>query len=530
MKNIKKISVGLLMGASLFTASCSKDKFVEANIAPNTLYEVKPEDQFLKASISVENDFEYFYDVYRKLNFWLQYATPSNGNGANFNLPGSQFNYRYGNFYGNVGVALVDGIKIIEKMPDADQAQYAQIKAISEILFAYYGFYVSDINGSIPFSEAFQARYGGTLTPKFDRQEDVFLKADDMIKSAVAALKSNSANQKSLGQNDPFFGGDATKWIRTGNALRLKIAMRFLKRDQAKAAAIATEVLADDEQMSSIADSWLLKVGPSYADGNGNYNPSGFLASKPVVDFMKDKADPRLRIFYRTNKDQAYEGAWTSPDDAKIPENAAKFQEDSAFSELQHRLFTANYTYNGAVGDGSGFFPLLTYAEYCFIRADLAARNIAGSNAETWYKNGVYASIDLYNQQAKLAKIPGYVEVSTTEEDAYYNATGVKYDAGSATELIAVQAYLDFYRNPFEAWAWWKRTGYPNTNSVLAWSDLKSNGVTLPVPRRASLTPLPTTNMLFDNQQAAFQEMASDPGFGSGPGDPFGRVWWDAAD
>ncbi len=526
MKNIKNISVGLLMGATILTTSCKKEAFVDANIAPNTLYEVNPQDQFLKASIATQNDFEYYYDVYRKLNYWLQYTTPSAGNGANFNLPSAQFNYRYGNFYNNIGNALMDAIKIIESKPADEQPSYAQIKALSEILLAYYAFYTSDINGSIPFSEAFQARYGGTLTPTFDTQEQIFDQVDIMVKAAVASLKANTSNQVAIGNNDPFFNGNITNWIKTGNALRLKVGLRLMKRNPTKLAAIANEVFAEADQMSSIADSWMLKTGPSYANATGNWNPSGFLAGKPVVDFMKSKDDPRLRIYYRPNKDQDYVGSWTSPDDTKIPANASLYQEDSSFSELQHRIFTPNHSY-GTAGDGSAFFPMLTYAEYCFIRADLAARGIAGSNAETWYKNGIMASIDLYNQQAKLAKVPEYVEVTAEEKDAYYEEVGVKYDPAKATELIAVQAYLDLYRNPMEAWAWWKRTGFPNTTSVLAWSDLKSNGVSLPLPRRASLSPLPTTSMLFENQAAAFEQMGTDPEYGSGPGDAFGRVWWD---
>lgn len=518
--------MGLLLGASVFTVSCNKDKFVEQNISPNTLYEVNPEDQFLRGSISIQNDFEYFYDVYRKLNYWLQYTTPATGNGANFNLPGSQFNYRYGNFYGNIGVALKDCLAIIDKLPEGEKASYAQIKAITEILHAYYGFYVSDINGSIPFSEAFQARYGGTLTPKYDTQEEVFDIADNMIKTAVASLKSNTSNQKSLGANDPFFGGDVTKWIKTGNALRLKIGLRLMKRNVAKLTSIANEVLGA-EQMASIDDSWIFKAGPSFANATGNWNPTGFLAGKPVVDFMKSKVDPRLRIFYRPNTAGEFVGSWPSPDDSKLPANAPLYSTAGSFSELQHRLFTPNHSYDGSVGTGVAFFPLLSYAEYCFMRADLAARGIAGSDAEAWYEKGVMASIDQYNRMAVQSRVPNFVEVTAAEKTAYYNAVGVKYDATKATELIAVQAYLDLYRNPMEAWAWWKRTGFPNTNSVLAWSDLKSNGSSLPLPRRASLSPLPTTNLLFENQQAAFSQMASDPEFGSGPGDPFGRVWWD---
>jgi hypothetical protein len=38
---------------------------------------------------------------------------------------------------------------------------------------------------------------------------------------------------------------------------------------------------------------------------------------------------------------------------------------------------------------------------------------------------------------------------------------------------------------------------------------------------------LPATNLNYENQQAAIADMSQDAGFGNGPNDPFGRVWWD---
>jgi hypothetical protein len=530
MKSKFKLYYSLLFCVGLSQVACKKETFVDANLSPTTLYGVNPQDQILKASINVQNDFEYFYDVYRKSNYWMQYTTASTGNGSNFNIPGSQFNYRYGTFYGNVGPALMDAIKIIDNMPEDQQATRIHQKAIAEIILGYYAFFVSDINGSIPFTEAFQARYGGTLTPVYNTQQEVFTTVDNLVKSAVAALKATpAADQVALGNSDPFFNGVADKWIKTGNALRLKVGMRLMKRDLDKLKSIASEVLSDDMQMASIEDSWMLKTGPSYANSGGNWNPdAGFVAAKPVVDFMLDKTDPRLRIFYRPNKNGEYVGSFPSPDDVKLPQNQALYTVTDTLSELQHRLFTPNYVYEpGEVPDGSAFFPLITYAEYCFLRADLAARGIAGDNAEQWYKDGIYASVSQYDKQAQLAKVPAYSKVNVDEIDDYYATEGIAFDPSKATEQIAVQAYLDFFRQPLEAWAWWKRTGFPNTTSILAWSKLTSNGAELQLPRRASLTPLPETNINFSNQQKALNDMSADPDFGAGPGDPFGRVWWD---
>jgi hypothetical protein len=530
---LNKTIIAILV-CSVWMISCKKQTFVDANIDPNVLYGVDPGDQFLAAASGSQDDFEYYYDVYRDLMPWMQYSTPESGNGLNFTSVGSNFDYRYGKvFYGRVGTYLSDIPVLVSKMTPEQQSARAYEVAIAAIFKAYYAFYVSDINGSIPYTQAFQARYGGTLTPVYDPQQQLFDTLDLQIKNAVKVLETSQGTEQVLfGAKDPFFGSasdEATEWAKAGNALRLKIAMRLMKRDPSKLKAIATEVLSDANQMSSVADTWVLLVGPAYANGTGNYNPNGFVAAKPVVDFFKAHNDPRLRIYYRPNKDGEYVGSFTNPDVSHLPQNAALYSVDDTLSAIQHRLFAPNYDEGdgNGVGDGTGFFPFLTYAEYCFIRAELGARNITSDDAGTWYTKGVTASITFYDQRATAAKISGYTPVTQTEIDDYLASSGVAFDASKAIDQIACQAYIDFYRQPSEAWAWWKRTGYPNTTSVLAWEPLTSNGAALKLPRRAPLTPLPVTDANYANQQAAFEEMQQDPGFGS-PQDPNGRVWWDA--
>lgn len=520
----------------LLTTGCKKESFVEANLSPSTIYEVNPQDQFLAAAAGSQDDFEYYYDVYRALNLWLQYSTNAGltGNSLNFTNPTASFNTRYSKvFYERVGTRLADALHIIENMPEDEKAKYNYQKSIIKIFKAYYAFYVSDINGSIPYTDAFQARYGGTLTPKYDTQESLFATFDSEIKEAVTTLKtSQSVTQTLLGNNDPFFGSSAdqvTSWVKAGNALRLKIAMRLMKRNPSTLATIANEVLGDATQMSGSDDSWVLYTGPSYADGTGNYNPDNFYASKPIVDFMKAKADPRLRIFYRPNTLAGqFVGSFPSPDDSRLPANQPLYATSGSISELQHRLFTPNFDEGNGAGDGNAFFPFLTYAEYCFLRADLIARGIVSSgDAKVWYENGVKASIEFYNKRAVAAKVEDFVQVTPAETTTYLNASGVAYDPAKALEQIACQAYLEFYRQPSEAWAWWKRTGFPNTTSVVAWANLTSNGSAMKMPRRASINLLPETNLNYQNQQDAIQQMSQDADFGNGPNDFFGRVWWD---
>jgi hypothetical protein len=525
--------------ACLAMGACRKSAFVETNLNPTTLYTVDPADQFLAAAAGCQDDFEYYYDVYRAENLWMQYAVGPAGNTPGFARIGGNFNERYGKiYYGRTGTYLSDMSYLVSQMKPGDQAKRVYQLNIAAIFKAYYAFYVSDINGDIPYTQAFQARYGGTLTPKYDRQPALFDTLDAQIKAAVKVLETpQAATQIALNAKDPFFpkgisdaNAEAAQWAKIGNAARLKMAMRLMKRDAAKMKAIVTEVLADAAQMASTDDSWVLYAGPAYANGTGNWNPVGFNASKPVIDFMNQTGDPREKMFYRPAlRTGTFVGAPPSPD--SVAPNAQLFlHSDSAFSQLQHRLFAPNYDEgdgNGA-GTGTAFFPLLTYAEYCFIRAELGNRGVTGDNAATWYNNGVTASITFYDQRAVAAGVSGYTKVAASDITTYLANPKVAYNPAKGLDQIVSQAYLDFFRQPSEAWAWWKRTGYPNTTSTIAWSPLSTAGAPISLPRRAPITVLLPTDRNYDNQQAAFKNMTSDGNWGTGPNDFSGRVWWDA--
>ena len=178
-------------------------------------------------------------------------------------------------------------------------------------------------------------------------------------------------------------------------------------------------------------------------------------------------------------------------------------------------------------GTGQNFFPVINYADYCFMRAEFIVRGLATGNAEDWYNKGIEASIKFYDDAAKRAKLEDYVAVTQAEIDAYINAPDVKYNAAKALEQIAIQEYINFYKQPNEAWALFKRTGMPNSSTALANEDIRIDGSIKTIPRRASIpVPLPT-DQDYETRKAAIEAMAADAGFGQGATDVFGRVWWD---
>jgi hypothetical protein len=566
MKTKYTALMGLAVLACVSLSSCKKETFTELNTNPEILDKITPEQQFYNVSIRITDDrSEWYYDNLRGIMPWMQMSTPLNGNGVSFvSESGNLRNVRYNMFYPGIGASLVDIEQMISQMSAEEKAKRVNQVAIARIVKAYYAFYVSDINGSIAYSEAFQGKYGGTFTPKYDTQEQLFDLLDAELKAAISQLTATPAvPQTSYGTSDTFFEGVTLNWVKTANAIRMRMAMRLMKRNATKMTTMIQEILATPANlMSSNGDSWIFEANAAFALG-GDWSALNLRAPRPVVDFMYTNADPRIRFFYQENyfsqanfdaakaqgkipanavfDTKRYYGVATSPDASAAPDFAKFFTSVTivpatggtldldTLSNLQPRLFAAGE--NG--GTGVNFFPLVTYADFCFMRAELAARAITADNAKEWYDKGITASIKMYDDMANRAKIvdrsnnSNYVASTDAEISAYLAKPAIAYNAAKGVDQIASQAYLHFFKQPSEAWALYKRTGYPNTTSVLPLEKLVAQGTEQTIPRRASLQIPGVTNLNYQNITNAYDEMKKDPDWGTSPSDIFGRVWWD---
>lgn len=557
-----------LIGISI--SSCKKDQFVELNTNPAILDLITPEQQFMNASIDMHGDrFEAYYDNFRGIMPWMQMATPLNGNSVTFISEAANFrNIRYNNFYPKVGGNLTDMEQLIKKMSPEEQAKRVYQLEIGHIVKAYYAFYVSDVSGSLAYTDAFMVRYGGTETPKYTTQEALFEILDSQLKNSANVLSTaQTVAQTSLGTNDLFYQGAVANWIKVANSTRLRIAMRLMKRDPAKMKTKVLEILAAPGGLiNSATDSWVFRSAANFAEG-GDWSAAGLRAPKQVVDFMYTNSDPRIRFFYqensftRANFDLAkaqnkvpttavfdvrrFYGVPSSPDVSSAPAFANFFNNISisvldatgkavnqtmdSLSFLQPRLFAAGE--NG--GKGVNAFPMITYADVCFMRAELAARNVTTESAEDWYNKGVAASISFYDDMASKAQIvdragaASYVPLNAAEVTAYMSKADIKYDAAKGLDQIIGQAYLNFFKQPNEAWAIYKRTGMPNSTTVLKLEKIIASGTEQSIPRRASLAFPAPTNLNYQNIVEAYKIMQADPDFGVGSTDITGRVWWD---
>ncbi|PWV50738.1 SusD/RagB family nutrient-binding outer membrane lipoprotein [Chitinophaga sp. S165] len=571
MKLINKLGLGAA-AVSLMLSSCTKN-FEELNTNPVVSPVATPQDLIVAAEYKVvDRDLDWFYDNYTYIMRWMQLGSslPTSSNITPMFTISDRANSMYPDFYKTIGRYTTEIKSVISKMPADQQATYQNAGAIAQIIQVYAAWRVSDVNGSIPYTEALKGRDSSEFTPKYDNQATLFPIWENELKAAVATLASGAANQVSYGSSDMFYNGDAAKWAKAANVLRLKMAMRQLKRSEAAAKQIITDVLASSAGLfTSVEEEFKFISAPiGFARGT-NWNPdtgSPFAAPMGMVDFMYENSDPRIRLFFRRNgytesaidslkqggalssnttyNPRRYVGAPCSPDARTNPAYVKLFGVKTykvtiggkvsemtldTVSLVQTRLFDLDQN-GGATSGGVYSMPLMTYAEQCFILAELSEKGIIAQSAEEWYLKGIRASIKDYNTMASLAKILEYSAVNDEEVDTYLASADIAYTGTQEQKLekIAVQNFVNHFKAPHEAWGAWKRTGYPKEGGILAMEPFFTNGARNTVPRRWQL-PIPSgTQENIPNYEAAIKDMQTTGEYGE-PNDVTGRVWWDMA-
>lgn len=550
---------GCVAIAFLALIGCT-DKFDEINTNPTTVYKIDPPVHFYQATNIMNNSsFEFYYDICSKQMPWMQYTVGTSGNiTTTFDYISNQGD-RYSRFVSSGGYVkdIEEYIKV--NIPAEEQLSYANLILISKILRIYYGIYTSDTFGSLVYDEGWQARYGGITDPSFQQQEELYNEWDSELKTAIASLKENK-NQISIGGNDVIYSGKVENWIKAANALRLRLATRWIKRDLEKAKSMAADVFKENTQylFSSNNDGWVFRFETKFTGHDNFALIESYRATYSMINYMLENEDPRLRIFYKKNtyskenveiwneqnpsntlvyNSQQYIGGHSDPmsvnrttspefyaSQRKIKLADGTEETLDTLSHVQNRLFYAQ----SDKGTGISWMPGITYADFCFMAAEFSYYGVSSpKTTQAWYEEGVRSSLGFWSDMGKSSDVANYSSITDSEIETYMNSKAVVWDESKAMQKIASQAFIDYFKNVNETMSLWKRTGYPNTTTPLAVERLMSNTTDeIKIPRRHSFTyPMPGTNN-YDNYKKRLDDMAKDPDFGS-VDDATGRIWWD---
>ena len=197
----------------------------------------------------------------------------------------------------------------ISLLPEEDQALNAAYQHAAQVLTIYLGIFDSDMFGNLPYNEACRAKFGGTLTPAYDSMESLYAQWLQELNAAIAVFTGGKANM--VATQDVICGGKLDKWAKFANSLKLRLAVRYMASDMAKAKSIVAAVKsASCGYIDSLDDAILFNKGTNFSNGGtGNdwsyHWSNGFLdgtaASENVIDLMVDNLDPRVRFCYKKN-------------------------------------------------------------------------------------------------------------------------------------------------------------------------------------------------------------------------------------
>lgn len=312
MKSHKFLLASLALGTALMTTGC-RDDFSETNQNPSSITTGNISYLFAEAvnQFDPQAYLEYYY------NAPMKYAW----SGMGISTGGASESILTLTADGDQSRQYIDVLRVIrameheiELLDESSQALNAGYLAAARVLSIYLGIYATDMYGSIPYVEACNAAYGGTLTPAYDDVESLYDLWLTTLDECISTLTSGSVTMTST--QDVVYGGDASKWAKFANSLKLRIAVRLLAQNQTKAKEVASQVAsASCGYIDALDEDVRFNKGEVRLSGDeGTINDliyhwsngfTGCAGTESVINFMVENKDPRVRFFYKKN-------AWNS--------------------------------------------------------------------------------------------------------------------------------------------------------------------------------------------------------------------------
>ena len=463
--NMKRLAIIILGGLALLgtTTSCQKD-FEEINTNPNRPQQALPTALFngsTKLFLKYTRNYTTSGMMFRS---WMQYTAQDTYTKE------SRFLYRdyAGDYLWRFPYQVAGGYKdIIDLNTDPKTKELMTTYGKSEnqiaaarIMLAYTFALLVETFGDVPYysygspnPERFQAlQLEKYISPVYATQKEIYTDLLKELKEAAAQIVSDSYVFK---EGDYIFE-TPDKMRRFANSLRLRLAIRLkdvsdteLRNlaqqsiDELKSGAAVMQSEADTVELQFDSDD--TNPAPIYNEyfvsNRVDYSPSN-----SFVQLLKGQrgnfgVDPRLQKYFAPKgltKYQARDGRYTESDNLNdyigmpygLDESMADFQFKSgvAVSFFSSRILQPNYAE-----------VFMEYSEVCFLLSE------ANGWDDTWYKKGVEASMKKWG-------------VNSTKITNFLNTI-----PAANQENVLTQKYIALYMNPNEAWAEYRRTGYPHT-------------------------------------------------------------------
>ena len=461
MKRLVYIILGGI--ALLGTTSCQKD-FEEINTNPNRPQQALPTALFNGSTKLFLKNTRNYTTSGMMFRSWMQYSAQDTYTKE------SRFLYRdyAGDYLWRYPYQVAGGYKdIIDLNTDPKTKElmttYGKNEnqiAAARIMMAYTFALLVETFGDVPYysygspnPERFQAlQLNEYISPVYATQKEIYTDLLKELKEAAAQIVSDSYVFK---EGDYIFE-TPDKMRRFANSLRLRLAIRLKDVQDAELRALAQQNINELKDGTAVMQSESDTVELQFDSDDTNPAPIyneyfvrnrvDYSPSNGFVQLLKGQrgnfgVDPRLQKYFAPKgltKYQARDGRYTESNNINdyvgmpygLDESMADFQFKSgvAVSFFSSRILQPNYAE-----------VFMEYSEVCFLLSE------ANGWDNTWYKKGVEASMKKWGvDDAKITSFLATIPAANEEN-------------------VLTQKYIALYMNPNEAWAEYRRTGYPHT-------------------------------------------------------------------
>ena len=332
---------------------------------------------------------------------------------------------------------------------------------MARIVQAYAFMILTDTHGDVPYSEAGAGYSNQTFFPKYDAQQDIYPKIIQELTDAAAALNASGATEAS----DVLYGGNIAQWKKFAYSLLLRAGMRLSKVDAAKAQAAVQAAFTGGVILTN-ADNALMRHDANYTQPIGNMlngsEAANFYLAKPFVDQLKNTSDPRLSsiaIRYvgasSGNGQTVASGSTAAAVQIGMPMG---YDNGSIVARATADGLASFYDYSQVdrrrmVKVSAPIF-FVTAAQTQLLLAEARFRGwITAGTAAQYFSDGIRAHMD------QMASYDAASAVSGAARDTYVTANPLV--AGTELEQINTQYWIASFLNGPEAFANFRRTGFP---------------------------------------------------------------------
>lgn len=368
-------------------------------------------------------------------SFWSQHYTQNNTSTQYKTLDQyivgiADYNSIWTNVFGG-------GLKDLSITMEKAKASGAWDYYVAASVMSVFDYHVLvDLYSQLPYSEGLTGDLN--KAPHWEDGKVVNNKLIAQLDEAISKKADAIASAK-MGAEDFVFQGNIDQWIKFAKTLKLKILMRDFAANQAAIQALLTEgdlLSTVDAKMTGFSDAES-KSNPLYEYDRRKLNTfSNIKASKTLLSYLQDNADPRIPSFFETTVAGTYVGL------AQGDFNQVGLQTNQTSRAV---LAATDPVYFSSV------------AEAKFLQAEAYARLGNVASAKSNYDAGVTAAFSRWSKDASTFIAVGgkYAFVPGTTNQMVKQIIVQKWIAA-----VRCQAWDSFFDQ--------NRTGYPSISPVPA--------------------------------------------------------------